>query len=113
MDYLMHTYQRLPISFEHGEGVYLFDKAGNRYLDALSGIAVTGLGHNHPKITQAITEQAGKLLHTSNLYQIDNQNTLEEKLAELTGLQKSYICNSGVEAVEAELQLTRLYIHVK
>lgn len=113
MNHLMNTYRRLPISFTHGKGVYLYDKDGNAYLDAFSGIAVTGLGHAHPAITEAIQNQAAKLLHTSNLFQIENQNALGNELARLTGLDQTFFCNSGAEAVEAALKLTRLYGHKK
>lgn len=111
--HLMNTYKRLPITFERGEGVWLYDKAGNRYLDALSGIAVCGLGHSHPAVTKAIQTQAEKLIHTSNLYQIEAQNKLADLLATATGLTESFFCNSGAEAVEAALKLSRLYGHKK
>lgn len=111
MDHLMNTYRRLPVTFSHGKGVYLFDTEGNKYLDALSGIAVCGLGHAHPAVTQAIQAQAAKLLHTSNLYQIENQTLLANMLCRLTGLDKAFFCNSGAEAVETALKLIRLYGH--
>jgi acetylornithine/N-succinyldiaminopimelate aminotransferase len=107
----MNTYQRLSVAFERGEGAWLWDTNGNRYLDALSGIAVCVLGHAHPVVTQAIQTQAAKLMHTSNLYQIPNQTLLANKLASLTGLPKVFFGNSGAEAVEAALKLTRLYGH--
>ncbi len=113
MDHLMNTYRRLPITFERGEGVWLWDTDGNKYLDALAGIAVTVLGHTNPVVTTAIQQQATKLLHTSNLYQIKNQMTLGDTLCRLTGLDQVFFCNSGAEAVEAALKLTRLYGHKK
>lgn len=111
MDHLMNTYQQLAVAFERGEGAWLWDTAGNKYLDALGGIAVCILGHAHPAVTQAIQNQAAKLIHTSNLYQIPNQTLLGNQLARLTGLSKAFFCNSGAEAVEAALKLTRLYGH--
>ena len=113
MNHLMNTYRRLPITLERGEGVWLWDTNGNKYLDVLSGIAVTGLGHAHPTITKTIQEQAAKLLHTSNLYQIAPQSVLADKLCEISGLDEVFFCNSGAEAVEAALKLTRLYGHQK
>ena len=113
MDHLMNTYRRLPVTFERGEGVWLYDTEGNRYLDALSGIAVTGLGHAHPAVTKAIQHQASKLLHTSNLYKIENQKRLGETLTKLTGLDQAFFCNSGAESVETALKLARLYGHHK
>lgn len=111
MPHIMHTYNRLPISFEYGKGVWLFDDKGNKYLDALSGIAVCGLGHAHPAVTKAIQEQAEKLLHTSNLYRIPNQTMVANLLSEFTGLDRSFFCNSGAEAVECAIKLARLYGH--
>lgn len=113
MPHLMNTYNRLPISFERGEGVWLWDTEGNKYLDALSGIAVCGLGHTHPAVTAAIQQQAAKLIHTSNLYRIPNQTRLGIELCRLTGLDRAFFCNSGAEAVEAALKLARLYGHAK
>lgn len=113
MDHLMNVYKQLPVTFERGEGVWLWDTEGNRYLDALSGIAVCGLGHAHPAVTQAIQKQASQLIHTSNLYHIANQIALAETLTRLTGFSKAFFCNSGAEAVETALKLTRLYGHQK
>jgi len=113
MDYLMNVYKRLPVAFERGEGVWLWDTQGNQYLDALSGIAVCGLGHAHPTVTKAIQEQAAKILHTSNVYQIPNQITLAEILCRLSGLDQAFFCNSGAEAIEATLKLIQLYGHHK
>ena len=107
----MNTYSRLPVTFAKGEGVWLWDDQGNKYLDALAGIAVCGIGHSHPKLVKAISEQAGTLIHTSNLYHIDKQDKLAKKLAILSGLNKSFFCNSGAEANEAAIKLARLYGH--
>ena len=107
----MNTYSRLPVTFVKGEGVWLWDDQGNKYLDALAGIAVCGIGHSHPKLVKAISEQAGTLIHTSNLYHIDKQDKLAKKLAILSGLNKSFFCNSGAEANEAAIKLARLYGH--
>ncbi|RLQ21237.1 acetylornithine/succinylornithine family transaminase [Seongchinamella sediminis] len=111
MSALMPTYARLPVTFSHGEGVYLFDTEGRRYLDGLSGIAVTGLGHAHPGVTAAIRDQADKLVHASNLYGIGPQEQLAERLAGVTGMEKCFFGNSGAEANEAAIKLARLYGH--
>ena len=113
MENLMNTYSRLPVTFVKGEGIWLWDNQGKKYLDALAGIAVCGIGHCHPKLVKAISEQAKTLIHTSNLYHIDKQEKLAEKLAILSGLQKSFFCNSGAEANEAAIKLARLYGHNK
>jgi len=110
---LMSTYARLPVTFEKGEGCWLWDTEGKKYLDALSGIAVCNLGHAHPAITQALCEQAGKLVHTSNLYGIAHQKALGDKLAALSGMDRAFFCNSGAEANEAAIKLARLYGHKK
>ncbi len=110
---LMANYARLPVTFERGEGVWLWDDQDNRYLDALSGIGVCSLGHSHPNITKALCEQAGKLLHTSNLYHIPQQRTLAERLIALSGMDTAYFCNSGAEANEALIKMARLYGHNK
>lgn len=109
----MNTYQRLPVTFVKGSGVWLWDNEGNRYLDALSGIAVCGLGHCHPTLAKALSYQAETLIHTSNLYHIENQELLAEKLALLSGMDKVFFCNSGAEANEAAIKLARLYGHNK
>lgn len=109
----MSTYAPMAVTFTHGDGVYLWDTEGNQYLDALAGIAVCGLGHAHPAVTQAITEQAGKLLHTSNLYMIENQQKLADKLCSHSGLDRVFFSNSGAEANEAAIKLARLYGHRK
>lgn len=104
---IMTTYGRLPIAFERGEGMRLWDTEGREYLDFLSGIAVCGAGHCHPQIVGAISEQAGKLMHTSNLYYIGLQAKLAKRLYDLSGGYKSFFCNSGTEAVEAAVKLAR------
>jgi len=108
---LMQTYARLPVTFSHGEGVYLFDTQGRRYLDAIAGIAVNGLGHAHPAVTAAIREQADKLVHTSNLYRIEAQEQLGETLTRVAGMDTCFFGNSGAEANEAAIKLARLYGH--
>ncbi|WP_041355671.1 aspartate aminotransferase family protein [Nitrosococcus halophilus] len=108
---LMSAYARLPVAFERGEGARLWDTAGNEYLDALAGIAVCGLGHAHPAITEAIREQAGRLLHTSNLYQIPLQEALATRLNTLAGMERVFFANSGAEANEAALKIARRYGH--
>lgn len=108
---LMATYNRLPVTFDRGEGVWLWDTAGRRYLDALSGIAVCGLGHAHPAVREALCEQAGSLVHTSNLYRIGIQETLGETLTALSGMDRVFFCNSGAEANEAAIKLARLHAH--
>lgn len=109
--YLMQTYQRLPTAFERGEGAWLWDQNGKRYLDALSGIAVCGLGHNHPAVTAAIQEQAASLLHTSNIYRIPQQERLGAELCRLAQMDAAFFCNSGAEANEAAIKLARLHGH--
>ena len=110
---LMSTYKRLPVSFERGEGAWLWDTEGKRYLDALSGIAVCSLGHAHPAVQKAICNQAGKLLHTSNLYTIPLQEQLGDRLVTLSGLERVFFANSGAEANEAAIKIARLYGHQK
>lgn len=111
MSNLMNTYARLPVTFVKGEGVWLWDDRGERYLDALSGVAVCGLGHCHPRLTKAICEQAGKLIHTSNLFHIEKQERLADRLTELSGMDNAFFCNSGAEANEAAIKLARLHGH--
>lgn len=113
MPHLMNTYNRLPVTFTHGEGAWLYDTDGRRYLDALAGIAVNTLGHAHPKLVQALAHQAGRLIHTSNLYRIPQQEVLADKLAEISGLDEVFFCNSGCEANEAAIKLARLFGHAK
>ena len=107
--HVMPTYGRLPVSFVKGDGAYLEDTAGNKYLDALTGIAVCGLGHAHPEISQVISDQSQKLLHTSNLYDIPIQAKLAERLCKLSGMDNVFFCNSGAEANEAAIKIARLY----
>jgi acetylornithine aminotransferase len=109
----MDTYARLPVAFERGAGSWLWDTTGKRYLDAVSGVAVCGLGHGHPKYVAALREQVGKLVHTSNLYQITLQEKLADRLAEISGMENVFFCNSGCEANEAAIKLARLYGHKK
>ncbi len=111
--HLMNTYTRQPVTFVKGEGVWLWDDEGKKYLDALSGVAVNGLGHAHPKLVKAIAEQAAKLIHVSNIYQIAEQEALGNKLAEISGMDNVFFCNSGCEANEASIKLARLYGHNK
>lgn len=105
----MPTYGRLPVAFTHGEGCYLFDDNGKKYFDALTGIAVCGLGHAHPKVTQAIQEQAAKVLHTSNLYEIPQQSKLADSLCQRTGMTNVFFGNSGAEANECAIKLARKF----
>jgi len=109
--HLMKTYAPLDVTFERGEGAYLWDTNKQQYLDALSGIAVCGLGHAHPAITKTISEQAAKLLHTSNLYQIDKQQHLADQLCDISGMSRVFFCNSGAEANEAAIKIARLFGH--
>ena len=108
---LMNTYGRLPVSFVRGEGVRLFDEQGKGYIDGISGIGVNALGHAHPGVTQAITEQAGKLLHTSNLYNVQRQQQLAESLRDASGMDNVFFANSGAEANEAAIKLARMHGH--
>ncbi len=113
MSHVMNTYARLPVAFTHGQGVWLWDAQGKRYLDALGGIAVNTLGHAHPKLAQTLATQAGRLIHTSNIYQITEQENLADKLAEMSGMDKVFFCNSGCEANEAAIKLARLFARSK
>jgi acetylornithine/N-succinyldiaminopimelate aminotransferase len=106
---LMSTYQPLALSFDKGLGTRLWDRDGREYLDAVAGVAVTNVGHSHPKIVAAISEQAGLLLHTSNLYSIDWQQHLAQKLTRLAGMDRAFFNNSGAEANETALKIARLY----
>ncbi len=108
-DSLMPTYARLPVSFERGQGVWLWDKEGNQYLDAISGIAVCSLGHAHPTVAKAISEQATRLVHTSNIYGVINQQALGDKLTALSGMEQVFFSNSGAEANEAAIKIARKY----
>jgi len=112
-DHLMNTYMRQPVTFTKGEGVWLWDDQGEKYLDALAGVAVNGLGHAHPKLVDAIAKQAARLIHVSNIYHIAEQAALADKLCEISGMDKVFFCNSGCEANEAAIKLARLYGHNK
>lgn len=112
-DHLMNTYMRQPVTFTRGEGVWLWDDKGEKYLDALAGVAVNGLGHAHPKLVKAISEQAARLIHVSNIYQVAEQAALADKLCEISGMDRVFFCNSGCEANEAAIKLARLYGHNK
>lgn len=109
--HLMNTYARLPVTFARGEGVWLWDQEGKRYLDALCGIAVCGLGHAHPEVAQALCDQARTLIHTSNVYGIAHQQALADRLVALSGMEQVFFSNSGAEANEAAIKLARLYAH--
>jgi acetylornithine aminotransferase len=113
MSHVMNTYARLPVAFERGEGSWLWDANGRRYLDAMAGVAVCGLGHSHPRYVAALREQVGRLVHTSNLYQITLQEKLADRLAAISGMDNVFFCNSGCEANEAAIKLARLYGHKK
>ena len=110
-EYLMQTYARQPLAFVRGEGAWLIDANGDRYLDALAGVAVNGLGHAHPRLAAALCEQAGRLIHTSNIYRILEQERLAERLCQLAGMQRAFFCNSGAEANEAAIKIARLHGH--
>ncbi|WVN42471.1 aspartate aminotransferase family protein [beta proteobacterium MWH-UniP1] len=108
---LMNTYSRQPVAFTHGEGVWLWDTEGRKYLDALSGIAVNTLGHAHPGLVRGLQEQVGKLIHTSNLYEVSLQAQLAQELVRLSGMTNVFFCNSGLEANEAAIKIARKYGH--
>ncbi len=111
MTHLMNTYNRLPIAFTHGKGARLFDEQGKEYLDALAGIAVNGLGHAHPKLVAALTDQVSRLIHTSNVYRVREQEALADRICALSGMQEVFFANSGSEANEAALKLVRMFGH--
>ena len=113
MSALMQTYARLPVTFSHGEGVYLFDTEGRRYLDGISGIGVNALGHAHPAVTAAIREQADKLVHSSNLYRIEQQEQLAAAPDQVAEMDNCFFGNSGAEANEAAIKLARLHGHAR
>src|SRR5690348_13305032 len=104
-DYLVQNYGRYPLALHRGKGCYVYDVDGNRYLDLISGIGVNSLGYAHPRITAVIRQQAGLILHTSNLYYNEYQGKLAERLAEVSGLKRSFFCNSGAEAMESGLKM--------
>ena len=111
--HLMNTYGRLPIALSHGQGCRIWDVNGKSYLDALGGIAVNTLGHNHPKLVPALQDQLGKMIHCSNYYHVPLQETLAAKLVELSGLENVFFCSTGLEANEAALKLARKFGHDK
>lgn len=108
---LASTHNRLPVAFTHGQGIWLWDEKGRKYLDALAGVAVNTLGHGHPRLVRAICEQAGRLIHVSNHYRIPIQAKLASRLAQLSGLRRVFFVNSGAEANECAIKLARLYGH--
>jgi acetylornithine/N-succinyldiaminopimelate aminotransferase len=110
---LMTTYLPQAVSFERGDGVWLYDSNGKRYLDALAGIAVNTLGHNHARFVAALTDQIHKIIHTSNLFEVPLQQAVASKLAKISGMDRAFFCNSGLEANEAAIKLARLYGHNK
>jgi acetylornithine aminotransferase len=107
----MNTYSRLPVAFVRGEGAWVFDETGKRYLDALAGIAVNTLGHAHPRLVKAVADQAARIMHISNIYRIPEQERLSDRLAEISGMDEVFFCNSGCEANEAAIKLARLFGH--
>ena len=113
MSYVMNTYAQLPVTFVKGEGVWLWSDRGEKYLDALSGVAVCGLGHCHPRLAEALCKQARTLMHTSNIYFIEKQEQLAARLTALSGMEKAFFCNSGAEANEAAIKLCRKNGHVR
>ena len=113
MSHLFNTYARMPIDIIRGEGAWLIDKAGHRYLDAISGIGVCSLGHAHPRLAEAISDQAATLIHTANIVGLPLQEQLGERLATISRLDRAFIANSGAEAIECALKLARLHGHGK
>ncbi|RVU46340.1 aspartate aminotransferase family protein [Rubrivivax rivuli] len=113
MPHVLNTYGRLPIALSHGQGCWVWDTQGKRYLDGLGGIAVNTLGHNHPQLVPALQHQLTQLIHCSNYYEIPLQEQLAKKLCEISGLAGAFFCNSGLEANEAALKIARKYGHDK
>jgi len=111
MPHVMNTYGRLPIALSHGRGCWLWDTEGRKYLDGLGGIAVNTLGHAHPKLVPALQEQVGKLIHSSNYYEVPLQEALASRLCEISGLESVFFCSTGLEANEAALKIARKYGH--
>lgn len=109
--HLMKTYSPQPVAFARGEGAWLWDTEGRKYLDALAGIAVSGLGHGHPVLTRALAGQAGRLIHTSNLFRVVEQERAAQKVCEIAGMDNAFFCNSGAEANECAIKLARLHGH--
>jgi len=108
---LMNTYGRLPVAFTHGDGPWLYDTDGKRYLDCLAGIAVNTLAHNHPKLVAALREQVARLIHSSNLFEVPLQTQLGQRLVDLSGMTNVFFCNSGLEANEAAIKIARKFGH--
>ncbi len=108
---VMPTYAPQPVAFERGDGAWLYDTDGRRYLDLLAGIAVNTLGHNHPRLVAAIADQASKIIHTSNLFEIPLRRQLAQRLVDLSGMTNVFFCNSGLEANEAAIKIARKYGH--
>src|SRR5260370_328133 len=108
-EYLLQNYARLPIALHRGKGCYAYDTAGKRYLDFIAGIGVNALGHAHPRLVRAIREQAALLLHSSNLYYSEYQGPLAERLAKISGLQRTFFCNSGAESMEGAMKMIRAH----
>src|SRR6202162_5993190 len=109
--FLLPTYNRYPVAFERGKGVFLYDFEGKRYLDFVAGLGVSALGHAHPRIVKTIREQAAKLIHISNLYYNEYQGRLAERLCQLSGLDRAFFSNSGTEAIEGSIKLAPLGGH--
>ena len=112
-EHVMPTYGRLPVSFERGEGAWLWDTEGNKYLDALGGLAVCVLGHAHPKVAETIARQGATLIHTSNLYGIESQSAVGRQISRALGMTNMFFGNSGAEANEAAFKIARKYGHSK
>src|SRR5579862_6683169 len=110
-EYVLQTYARYPLELDRGKGCYVFDSSGERYLDFITGIGVNALGHAHPRLVKVIREQAGRLLHTSNLYFHAYQGPLAERLAKASGLERTFFCNSGAESMEGALKMARAHGH--
>ena len=111
--HVMNTYARVPIALSHGQGCRVWDVNGREYLDALAGIAVNTLGHNHPKLVPALQDQVAKIIHSSNYYHVPNQEKLAAKLVEISGMTNVFFCSTGLEANEAALKLARKFGHQK
>ena len=109
--HLMQTYSPQPVAFARGEGAWLWDTEGKKYLDGLAGIAVNGLGHAHPVLVKALSEQAGKLIHTSNLFRVPEQERAAQKVCAIANMDNAFFCNSGAEANECAIKIARLYGH--
>src|SRR5438270_13286207 len=108
-EYVLQNYARYPLVLRRGKGAYVYDLDGKRYLDFIAGIGVNALGHAHPRIVKVIREQAARLIHCSNLYYHEYQGVLAKKLAEISGLQRTFFCNSGTEAMEGALKMVRAH----